>query len=46
MTKRSKRPKSAKLASAKRLSSEDFLKKFDEMWQPGPTVKYRHPDSW
>ncbi len=46
MTKRSKRLKSVKLESAKRLSSEDFLKKFDEMWQPGPEVKYRRPDSW
>jgi hypothetical protein len=30
----------------KRLSSKDFLEKFDTMWKEGPKVKYQNPDSW
>ncbi len=29
-----------------KLSSEDFLKKVDKMWKPGPQVKYTRPDAW
>lgn len=32
--------------SEKHLSSEDFFKKVDKMWKPGPQVKYISPDSW
>jgi len=30
----------------KRLSSEDFLKLVEELWQPGPKVKYQNPNAW
>lgn len=47
MTKQSKNMKLTKPAfSKKNLSSEDFLKKVDGMWKPGPQVKYNSPDSW
>ena len=30
----------------KRLSSEDFLKRVEELWQAGPKVKYQNPSAW
>ena len=30
----------------KRLSSEDFLKRAEELWQAGPKVKYQNPNAW
>jgi len=47
MGKRSKQPKSIKLAGSKKhLSSKDFLKKADRLWRAGPAVKYKDPDAW
>jgi hypothetical protein len=47
MPKQIKQRKSVKTNTAKkRLSSEDFLKKANKMWQAGPPVKYTAPDSW
>ena len=47
MGKRSKQPKSVKLAASKKhLSSKDFLKKADRLWRAGPAVKYKDPDAW
>jgi len=31
---------------SRRLSSEDFKKLFDVLWQPGPAIKYKCPDMW
>lgn len=31
---------------AKRTSSEEFLKGYNEIWKSGPSVKYNNPDSW
>ena len=30
----------------KRLSSEEFLKFQNEIWKPGPPVRYQTPDKW
>ena len=30
----------------KRLSSEDFLKVAEDLWQVGPKVRYKNPDAW
>jgi len=30
----------------KRLSHEDFHKLLEEIWEPGPEVKYKNPDAW
>ena len=50
MVKRSKQArqtKSVRLPSpGAHLSSEAFLKKADKLWQSGPIVKYKNPDSW
>ena len=36
----------AKMRKQKRLSSQEFLKVYDNIWQQGPTTKYQTPDSW
>jgi hypothetical protein len=36
----------AKMKQRKRLSSEEFLKVYDTLWQQGPTTKYQTPDGW
>jgi hypothetical protein len=36
----------AKMKQRKRLSSEEFLKVYDSLWQQGPTTKYQTPDGW
>ena len=35
-----------KVTMKKRLSSKDFLKGFDRIWEKGPEVKYSNPDNW
>ena len=30
----------------RRMSSKDFLKFFDCIWEAGPTVRYQNPDKW
>ncbi len=35
-----------KMKQQKRLSSEEFLKVYDTIWQQGPTTKYQTPDAW
>lgn len=30
----------------KRLSSEEFLKVAEQLWQVGPKVRYKNPDAW
>jgi hypothetical protein len=34
----------AKMGSQQRLSSQEFLKIYDSLWQEGPRVKHRTPD--
>ena len=34
----------AKMGSKKRLSSQEFLKVYDTLWQEGPRAKYQTPD--
>jgi len=30
----------------KHLSSDNFLERFDAIWQKGPAVRYQNPDAW
>ena len=30
----------------RRLSSQEFVKLFDAMWEQGPKVNYKDPDKW
>ena len=36
----------AKIENHKRLSSQEFLKIYDTIWQEGPKTEYRNPDNW
>jgi hypothetical protein len=36
----------ANLQEHKRLSSQEFQKVYDTIWQEGPKTEYRNPDSW
>jgi hypothetical protein len=36
----------AKIQENKRLSSQEFLKVYDTIWQEGPKTFYKNPDSW
>jgi hypothetical protein len=35
-----------KMKQRKRLSSEEFLRVYDALWQEGPSGKYQTPDGW
>jgi hypothetical protein len=35
-----------KMKQRKRLSSEEFLRVYDALWQKGPSGKYQTPDGW
>ena len=35
-----------KIQEHKRLSSQEFLKIYDAIWQEGPKAEYKNPDSW
>jgi hypothetical protein len=41
----SKKPKKAalKIEKQKKLSTQEFLKAYEEMWQAGPEIKYQNP---
>ena len=43
---KSKKPNSSIENRQKRLSSEEFLKFQDEIWKPGPQVRYKDPEKW
>lgn len=34
----------AKIKKQKRLSSQEFLKVYNTLWQEGPTIQYQNPD--
>ena len=36
----------AKIQEHKRLSSQEFLKVYDTIWQEGPKTFYKNPDNW
>ena len=36
----------AKIQNHKRLSSQEFLKVYDAIWQEGPKIFYKNPDNW
>jgi len=36
----------AKIQNHKRLSSQEFLKVYDTIWQEGPKTEYKNPDNW
>ncbi len=36
----------AKIQEHKRLSSQEFLKVYDAIWQEGPKTEYKNPDNW
>ena len=36
----------AKIQNHKRLSSQEFLKVYDAIWQEGPKIFYKDPDNW
>jgi len=35
-----------KIRKHERLSSQEFLKVYDIIWQEGPKTEYKNPDSW
>jgi len=35
-----------KIQNHKRLSSQEFLKVYDTIWQEGPKTFYKNPDAW
>jgi len=35
-----------KIQEHKRLSSKEFLKVYDAIWQEGPKTQYQNPDGW
>jgi hypothetical protein len=35
-----------KIKSQKKLSSQEFLKVYETIWQDGPKIKYQNPDAW
>ncbi len=35
-----------KIQEHKRLSSQEFLKVYDAIWQEGPKTAYKTPDKW
>ena len=36
----------SKIQEHKRLSSEEFLKVYDTIWQEGPKTGYKNPENW
>jgi hypothetical protein len=36
----------AKIQEHKRLSSQEFQKVYDTIWQEGPKTGYKNPDNW
>ena len=36
----------AKIQEHKRLSSQEFQKVYDAIWQEGPETAYKNPDEW
>ncbi len=39
-------PPATAVEKQKRLSSEEFLKGYDQMWKEGPLARYQDPDKW
>ena len=35
-----------KTQGTKRLSSEEFRKVYDDLWEEGPKIQYQSPDAW
>lgn len=35
-----------KIEAKKRLSSKEFLKVHETIWQPGPKINYQNADNW